>query len=341
MYKTIGAGAGVGLVVMIAMASFAQDATPGAASFNEVWAVVTEAPDIESPRNLEERQIVEDIEEYGTISNPTLPQFSGLTELGGAIISGALRTAAHRTVESHADYRPYLRKLVHGNGTCFSGKWEITAETAYTGLFKKGSSALMIGRISAATPQTTNDGERAFGFAGKLFPTSNPEEVVPTANFFTVDNLNSTNARQVLSVAYVNEPPLDLSGFFNPLRVLINIFAAADINPHVRPLYPISQAGLAEPNIGITPKWMRIRTAPGVRKDSVRDSDFRNELSPRNYPNGLVFTIEVSDTTKDPLAGEGWTSIGQIRTSPMVTTFGCDRRLHFAHPAFRNPRLDN
>jgi hypothetical protein len=198
----------------------------------------------------------------------------------------------------------------------------------------------MIGRISAAAPQTTNDGKRSFGFAGKLFPTMNPNEVVHTANFFTVHDLNGTDAKRFVDVALVNEPPVDLSGVLNPLKILNAIFAVADINPGVRPLYPISRAGLAAGAPAVTPKWLRIRTAHDVTSPSATDADFRDEVSAVNYPRGLAFTIEVSDTTKDPNAESGWTTIGQIRSSVIAASFGCDRRLHFAHPKFKDPAVN-
>jgi hypothetical protein len=195
----------------------------------------------------------------------------------------------------------------------------------------------MIGRISAANPQTTNEAARAFGFAGKLFPTTDPTEPVVTANFFTVNDLNGTLNEHALAASYVNEPPVDfnagLSGFV--LRILNSIFALADINPGVRPVYPIAHAG--ETGHAVTPKWMRIQAALGSQSPHANDADFRNELSAKNYPEGLTFTIDVSDTTKDTSAKTGWQRLGKIRTSAMLTTFGCDRRLHFHHPRFTDP----
>jgi hypothetical protein len=84
---------------------------------------------------------------------------------------------------------------------------------------------------------------------------------------------------------------------------------------------------------------MRIRVAPQVQSPAANDADFRNELSAKNYPNSLIFMVDVSDETKDPNANSGWKNIGQIRTSVLTTTFGCDRRLHFPHPRFDDPDL--
>jgi hypothetical protein len=301
------------------------------ASFNEVWKVVTVNPTTVT------EDMENDIRSYGTPNNPTLPSYSGLLSAIGSLF-GALGNAANLTIQNHDDYHHYFEKLVHSNGTCFAGAWEMTEDSKYSGFFQKGSSGLIIGRISVAGPTPTNDSSRAFGFAGKIFPTTNPDEVVQTANFFTVDNLNGTKAKHALDVAFINEPPVDLSGgILNPLNLVNRIFEGADIHPTMRPVYPISDAGRIPGTPKITPKWLRIRVAKGIKLPNANDSDFRNELSARNYPNGLIFTVDVSDTTKDAYSDSGWQKVGQIRTSALVTTFGCDRRLHFPHPTFNDP----
>jgi hypothetical protein len=313
----------------ISLSSFAAQ-KPDGASFNEVWNVVTVAPEVT-------QENAADLALYGTSLNPTLPQYSSNIDIIKSIFNFSMVGAAKRTVNETVDYRPYFKKEVHANGICFAGVWEATEDSKFTGLFAKGATALMVGRVSAASPQTTNDDKRSFGFAGKLFPTLDPGLPVKTANFFTIQHLNGTDAAHVLDVAYVNEPPVDMSDI--PIRILNWIFSFADINPGVRPLYPIAQAGLPVTASDVTPQWMRIRVAPTVQNPNVHDADFRNELSARNYPQGLIFTVEVSDTTKDPLAVSGWNKIAQIRTSAMTTTFGCDRRLHFAHAKSKNPRV--
>src|SRR5205807_8505365 len=60
--------------------------------------------------------------------------------------------------------------------SCFAGNWEITQDSPYSGFFRKGSQALMIGRLSAASPVTSRGEKRAFGFAGKIFPTTDAED---------------------------------------------------------------------------------------------------------------------------------------------------------------------
>ena len=81
----------------------------------------------------------------------------------------------------------------------------------------------------------------------------------------------------------MNEPPVDLTGFLNPLATLNDIFSKADIHPSVRPLYPISRAGLAAGALPVTPKWIRIRAANGVKRADVNDADFRDVPGLRLY----------------------------------------------------------
>jgi hypothetical protein len=63
------------------------------------------------------------------------------------------RQAAERTLDSHATLRwgserRGFRRLIHPNGVCLTGVWEITEETGYSGYFRKGSRALVVGRYS-------------------------------------------------------------------------------------------------------------------------------------------------------------------------------------------------
>ena len=176
--------------------------------------------------------------------------------------------------------------------------------------------------------------KRGFGFAGKLFPTMNPQERVETANFFSVDVLMGTKLTHFVDSAFTNEPDtgFDLFSILLGLKILKTL-KLADQNPGFRPLYPVSELGTS-PSTARTPHWMRVRPEAGAPR--VNQKDFRNELNiGRYFPNGLRLTIAVSDTTKDTSSEAGWKEIGFIQLKESSVSYGCDRQLHFAHPKLR------
>jgi hypothetical protein len=124
---------------------------------------------------------------------------------------------------------------------CVTGEWSINTPTNYAGYFATGAKGLFIGRISVATEDTTSDDARGFGFAGKVFPTLDENEVVQTGNFFTVDVLMGTDLHHVLDAKTTNEPEL---GFrFNLIGLAMKIASAlktADENPLFRPLTQVA-----------------------------------------------------------------------------------------------------
>jgi len=84
---------------------------------------------------------------------------------------------SQRTLDNHSDILETFEKLAHPNGICFKGIWDIDTQNIYSGYFKKNSQALIIARASSAMSNTKSGATRAFGFAGKLFPTTNPENL--------------------------------------------------------------------------------------------------------------------------------------------------------------------
>lgn len=246
-----------------------------------------------------------------------------------------LINAAKRTTNDRSDFYPRITKLLHPNGICFTGVWKILNPSPYTGYFEKGKSGLFVGRSSVAMTETEVGHKRGFGFAGKLFPTQNPYEVVNTANFFSVDVLLGTKARHYTDVAMTNEPStgFDLSAIFLALKIA-SALKHGDHDIGFRPLYPIAELGLASGERAKTPKWIKIQADELTRK--VDASDFRDELDiRRNYPEGLKMIISVSDETKDADETEKWLPIGEIELNESVISYGCDRQLHFSHPKIR------
>jgi len=67
--------------------------------------------------------------------------------------------AARRVLASDSDLRwgkdgKGFRRLLHANGICMTGVWEVTEETPYSGYFRKGSRGLMIVRYSTCCTET-------------------------------------------------------------------------------------------------------------------------------------------------------------------------------------------
>ena len=82
----------------------------------------------------------------GSAGEPALPLYD--VTLAG-VLRGALpfgksefRKATERTVDSGADLRwgtdsKGFRRILHPNGVCLTGRWEITEQTEYSGYFAK------------------------------------------------------------------------------------------------------------------------------------------------------------------------------------------------------------
>ncbi len=275
-------------------------------------------------------QTSEEKAEYAVYRSGVLPQYKVNYFSMGGMIFQPLFGRSKVTLRERADVYPYFKKFVHANGVCVVGKWQINQQTPYSGYFKTGAQALFVGRISVALQETTRAGKRGFGFAGKIFPTTNPNQVVPTTNFFTVDELSGTPAQKLFDVALTNEPPLipgwDLAG---DLVKIVPAFLAADSSPTFRPVTQIARAGAS--GTVVAPIWMRLRPQPGTIKNY--QADFRNEVIQGIQQNGkLVYLIETSSTTKDRTATVGWNQIGTITMDRAIESFGCDRQLHFSHP---------
>ena len=240
-----------------------------------------------------------------------------------------LKENAVRTVEQKDDIIPYFDKLVHPNGMCLRGNWQITEPSVYSGYFKQGSEGIIIARASTTLSNTKRGSFRGFGLAGKIFPTTDDKEQVKTANFFQIDNLIGTYADHYSDVQMTNEP-----GLFPPLSlgvvslarigiVVNNALSAADRNPGLRQVYSISQ--LSEQGVVTTPKYL----ATQVRGEEVKSNqiDFRDELFEHLNLNGqITFDIKVSEDKRN------WQTIGAITFTEAVASVGCDHQLHFHHP---------
>ncbi len=241
---------------------------------------------------------------------------------------------ASRTLSDHADILEPFEKLAHPNGICFSGIWKIDTPNIYSGYFKNGSEALLIARASTALSNTHSGATRAFGFAGKLFATTNPNQknTQASANFFLIDDLGGTDAQFYRDVALTNEPSVSITyevvkNMLYAMKVS-STFSDVDKHPTIRQLYEISY--LDESQKVITPKWMKIDMA---NTQTVDAKDFRDELKIEGNK-VLIFNISVANEIINEK--KEWQRIGNITLDSSVVSSSCDQRLHFHHPKFRD-----
>jgi len=258
-----------------------------------------------------------------------------------------LLQAARRTLTSTADFieRPQ-QKLFNANGICFAGRWVITAESEFTGLFKQGTELPVIARASVALTGTTQKRKRAFGMAIKLFA---PQESV-SRNIFVLNSLVGVRTKHVLDLMMDNEPNATglppLSQLSTALR-LRNDLSRADkeqgsgkAQVGYRTVYHIAEPILNSPTATsnddvVAPYWFRLSADDLTPR--VDANDFRDELNVTSYPNNtLKWQIEVAPSN-DPNKKQDarWQSLGQLILTESVTSKACDQYLHFAHPHTR------
>lgn len=243
---------------------------------------------------------------------------------------------AKRTLVERNDIIKHFDKLAHPNGICLKGMWEIQTPNPYSGYFKNSTKALIIARASSAMSKTKRGEIRAFGLAGKIFPTSDEKKInsAHTANFFVIDDLGGTNAEHFTDVELTNEPNVTttsevLKNLLYALKVS-KAFSDADKNPTIRQLYEVSELGEKEKSNIITPKWMKITAQKGQTVDT---EDFRDEFALTNNKK-IVFDIAVA--SKEVETKKNWKTIGTITFDSSVVSTTCDHRLHFHHPKWRD-----
>lgn len=253
---------------------------------------------------------------YDTLpNNPTVGLKTFLQFLNGSA----------RNLVDKRDIRPWYRKLIHPNGICYTGVWRIDKDSPYTGYFAKGSEGLCIARLSVAGGKLRAGDRRAFGIAGKVFPTLDPNERVMPGNFVLVSNLTGTKQRHVLDIEVTNFPPLG----WDPQAFIVNrvIFRMMDSRPGWRQLFPISSLGMPRVSQLVTPDVMRLPPLEGTPR--IDADDFRDELRLQKYPNHtLTLAIEVRRFDQ-----REWTRLGRIDFTEDAISDGQDHRLHFWIPS--------
>jgi hypothetical protein len=229
-----------------------------------------------------------------------------------------------RNLFDKRDVRPYFDKLIHSHGICHAGVWRITEPSRYTGYFAQGAEGLLIARLSVAGPQTTRGHRRAFGIAGKVYPTLDPDVKCKPGNFVTVSFLSGNKDKHVTDIEVTNMPGIGLDPGANFVNRVI--FRMMDTRPGYRQLYPISTLGVPAEGPVVTPDLFRLKVADGTPR--INAADFRDELRLHNYPGGrLVYTIDVRNFDEPD-----WTRLGAIELTEDAVSEGGDKRIHFWIP---------
>jgi hypothetical protein len=239
-----------------------------------------------------------------------------------------LLQAARRTIADQRDILPQFTKLIRPNGIALSGTWTITEDSPYTGYFARGSRGLLIARASVAFGRTERGSYRSFGMAGKLFPTTDPERRIPSANYFVIDDNGGTLTPSYLDAELLTQAKFSVNrGSIAHLPLLLAITVAqrlADRHSELRQLYPIARAGMLDPEESRAPRMMMLRCETPMR---IGAADFRDELRVDRYGGLLPFGIFVRDDKR-----RAWQRLGRIEFTDDVASNSCDHRLHFSHP---------
>jgi hypothetical protein len=276
----------------------------------------------------------------------------------------AFGQATARAVDSAADLRwgpdgKGFRRIVHPNGICLTGLWQITEGTGYSGYFRKGSRALIVGRYSNCCSETRRGHVRSLALAGKLFPTTSADHSEPlrTANFFTQQDIGGDRSDYINDIEVRNAP--DTTAWRRGLGVTIlmmtgAVFSVVDRKPSIRQLYQIAELGKPENEPTRSPTFMRLLVAPEQPRIAGEGLDFRDEIMAQIYDRGdatprrtLTFRIEVTDecTTRGLPVHErrtfrNWRHIGNIVFDRAVASYNGDFVIHFHHPTWRDDQND-
>jgi hypothetical protein len=306
---------------------------------------------------------------WGGRGEPALPVY-GVSLRG--VLRGILpfgpphyfRQAVARAVDSRADLRwgsegKGFRRIIHPNGICLCGLWEISEETPYSGYFRKASRALAVGRYSTCCTETRRGHERSLSLVGKLFPTDDPNHTEPlrTANFITQQDLGGNRTDYINDAELRNAP--DTTSWRRGLGASILaveavLFRQTDKEPTQRQLYQIAELGKPDDEPTRAPQFMRLLIDAEQPRIPGPALDFRDEIMAQIYDRGdptpkrtLTFQIEVTDegSTHGPdffqrrKFGQ-WVRIGRLVFSEAVASYNGDFVIHFTHPTWRDNRND-
>src|SRR6266851_7416233 len=274
------------------------------------------------------------------------------------------KQATARAVDSHADLRwgsdgKGFRRLLHPNGVCLTGRWEITEDTAYSGYFRKGSAALVVGRYSTCCTETRRAHTRSLALVGKLFPTADVNHAQPlrTASFITQQDIAGEHTDYMNDAELRNAPDVHAwrRGAGVPILLITGIvFQRVDKEPAERQLYQIAELGKLVDESTRSPRFMRLLVAPEQPRIQGAALDFRDEVMAQIFDPGdptpkrtLSFNIEVTDEgsahgtrLSRHVTFSNWRRIGRLTFDNAVVSYNGDFVIHFNHPTWRDDRDD-
>jgi hypothetical protein len=306
---------------------------------------------------------------WGGPDQPPLPMYEVTLH---SVLQGALRLgigsffqqASERAVDSGADLRwgvdrRGFRRLVHPNGICLTGRWEITEQTPYSGYFAQGSRALLVGRYSTCCAETRRGHVRSLSLVGKLFPTVDPEHAEPlqTANFFTQQDIGGEVTDYVNDAELRNAPNttvLRRGAGFGTLLVSGLVFARVDKEPTIRQLYQIAELGKPPTVPTRAPTFMRLLMSETQQRIEGASLDFRDEIMAQIFDRGdpipkrtLTFHLEVTENgatfgtkLRERRKFSNWRRIGRLIFDDAAASYNGDCVIHFNHPTWRDNRND-
>jgi hypothetical protein len=306
---------------------------------------------------------------WGRAGEPPLPvQNQTIRSVFGGLIKHARRPnfegASARTLDSAADLRwgpdrKGFARLLHPNGVCLTGRWQITEETPYSGYFKRGSTALVVARYSSGGGGSLRGRVRSLALVGKLFPTTDPNHPTPlrTANFITQEDIGGARSDSINVAELRNAPDVTVFRRGPAGAILIKVaavFRKVDQQGTLRQLYPVAELGKPAGEPTRAPEFMRLLVAPGQPVIPGDELDVRDEVMAQIFDKGdpapkrtLTFDIEVTDegkTSGSPFrlrrTFKNWRRIGTITFDNAVVSYNGDAVIHFSHPTWRQDRND-
>ena len=209
-----------------------------------------------------------------------------------------------------------FRRLVHPNGICLTGLWQITQDTGYSGYFRNGSRALVVGRYSTCCRETRRGHVRSLSLVGKLFPTADPDHVAPlrTASFITQEDIGGDYNDYINDVELLNAPnttALRRGPGMPVLAVFGVMLSLVDRRPTIRQLYQVAELGTAQGEPTRAADLHAPHAGAGPARIEGAELDFRDEIMAQIYDRGderpkraLTFDIAVTDdgeTRKAPV----------------------------------------